>query len=231
MAKFKLHDYGRGVLHVTNPNPEELAYAFLRPQEDNGNPRWMGRIFTVEQYLKWYDRQREKDGRWAFHKEYVGFSVPSSAFLPFYRAELDPTPLENSLLSLLENPTNKFTKNAFVIGTTDHDLATLDHELSRALSHVDPEYNNRTLNVINGTEDTSGIPRDLRRKMNRWFINDGTFLRSIIPQEIVAEFADWRESYMFKEAGIDRRNGVLQRIHRDIREIFEAGLETLDLSK
>jgi hypothetical protein len=67
--------------------------------------------------------------------------------------------------------------------------------------------------------------------MNRWFINDGSYLRDVIPQEIVAEFADWRDSYMFKEAGIDKRNGSLQRIHRKIREVYEETLKTLDLSR
>lgn len=227
MGHFELHDYGRGVLHVTNPFPEELAYAFLRPQESSGNPEWMNRgPFTHEQFLKSYNELRKKDGRWAYPKEYVGFSVPSSAFRPFYGDKFDPTTnLENSLLLLLAEPTNRGNKKAFVIGTTEHDLATLDHELSRSLSHVDADYNKRTLEI------TQGIPADLRAKMNKWFIDDGSFLRRVIPQEIVAEFADWRDSYMFKEAGIDRRNGILQRIHRQIREVYESGLETLNLSK
>ena len=228
MANFQLHDYGRGVLHVTNPTSEELAYAFLRPQESSGNPKWKGKIFSADQYLAWYDklRARKEDGRWEFHKEYVGFSIPSTAFRPFYEGRFDPkTDLENGLLSLLKDPTDSGRKRAFVIGTTEHDLATLDHELSRALSHVDPDYNHRTLEIINA------IPRDSRKKMNKWFILDGTFSRNIIPQEIVAEFADWRDSYMFKEAKIDRRSGVLQRIHRDIREVYEEGLATLDLQK
>ena len=228
MTQFKLHDYGRGVLHVTNPNPKELAYAFLRAQESSGNPHWIGKRFTDNQFLEWYDemRARKEDGRWEYHKEYVGFSVPSSAFRPLYEGEFGPNKfaIEERLLLLLSEPIDKGRKKAFVIGTTEHDLATLDHELSRALSHVDAEYNNRTLEI------TQGIPNDLRIKMNRWFLNDGTFLSEVIPQEIVAEFADWRDSYMFKEAGIDRRNGVLQRIHRDIRRAYESGLETLDLS-
>lgn len=225
MVDFKLHDYGRGIVHVTNPNPEELAYAFLRPQESSSNPKWMDRIFTVDQFLDRYNEQRKWDGRWEYHKEYVGFSVPSSAFRPFYDGKFNPTTnLENTLLILLE-PIDRGRKKAFVIGTKEHDLATLDHELSRALSHVDTIYNEMTLEI------TKGIPRDLRRKMSRWFLNDGSFLPKVIPQEIVAEFADWRDSYMFKEAGIDRRNGTLQRIHRQIREVYESGLETLDLSK
>ncbi len=226
MTNFKLHNYGRGILHVTNPFPEELAYGFLRIQESSGNPRWIGRVFSEEKFLNWYDklRAREEDGRWEYHKEYVGFSVPDSAFRAFYEGRYDPcSTLEQGLLKLLEKSTNRGKRTAFVIGSTEGDIHTMDHELSCALFHVDPAYRRQTLNSL------QALPFPIRRKMNQWFIDDGSYLSTVIPREVVAEFADWKDSHMFKEQHIDRRNEVLQRVHREIRTIYEAGLQTLKL--
>jgi hypothetical protein len=229
MANFELHDYGRGILHVTNPDPEELAYAFLRIQESSTNPLWVRKkSFTHGQYLKWYDAMRalEEDPRWEFHREYVGFSADSSALIPFYQGRFHPLiKSEKCLLDLLEKPTNQGRKKAFINGTTEGDLPTMDHELSIAFSNVDSGYRRETLRIIRA------IPADLRARMDEWFINDGSFMRKVIPDQIVAEFADWVDSYMFKEAKIDKRKGILQRVHKQIRELYEAQLQTLDLSR
>ncbi len=225
MTNFKLHNYGRGILHVTNPFPEELAYAFLRIQESSGNPRWINRgAFTHEQFLRDFDRLIRRDICDSYPYEYVGFSVLGSAFRPFYEGKFNPVPnLERQLLGLLKRPTDSGQRKTFVIGTKEGDLDTLNHELSRSLSHVDPDYNQRTLKMIDS------LPADLRGKMTSWYIRDGSFLRSIIPQEIVAEFADWDDSYVFPEMKVDKRNSALQRVRRKIKEVFEEKLETLRL--
>jgi hypothetical protein len=231
-TNFRLHDYGRGILHITNPDSKELAYAFLRIQESSTNPKWVRRkSFSREQYLSWYDNMRalEPDPRWEFDKEYVGFSAEFGALIPFYEGKFGPLEKEeNGLLDLLAKPTNRGRKTGFINGTTEGDLYTMRHELSIAFSHVDPSYRRDTLKVMRA------IPADLRAQMDEWFINDGSFMRKDIPDQIVAEFADWVDSYMFKEAGengIDRRNRILQRVHTDIRALYEAELKTIDLTR
>ena len=226
-TNFRLHDYGKGILHVTNPFPEELAYAFLRPSESSGNPKWMNRgSFTHEQFLRDFDKLIRADICDSYPYEYLAFSFEGNKLRPFYEGVFNPIPnLEGQLLELLKRPTDSGRRRTYVMGTREDDLDSLNHELSRAHSNNDPDYNDRTLQII------KAIPADLRRKMDRWFINDGSFLRSIIPQEIVAEFADWYDSYMFKEAGIDKRNGTLRRIHREIRNVFDEKMGTLKLPR
>jgi len=223
----ELHNYGRGVLHVVCPDAEELAYSFLRIQESKSNPLWRNKkSFTEKEYLDQYSKLMEIDGRWEYHREYVGVSVKSEALIPFYGGRFDPiSKREGRLLRLLEKPTNRGRKRAFIIGSTNGDTDTMNHELSRAFSYVDVDYRQSALKIVRK------IPVELRKIMREWFINDGSFLPSVIPHEIVAEFADWYDSYMFREQHIDRRNRTLQRVHREIKDLFETKLKTLDLSK
>jgi hypothetical protein len=231
-TNFRLHDYGRGIFLVTNPIPEELAYAFLRAQERSSNPDWIGKgPFSVDQYLAWYDkmRARPKDGRWPYHQEYLGFTVQSSAFKPLYSARWSnsSTPIERQLLSLLEKPTDFGRKKAFIIGAEEGDLETMDHELSCALFYLSPDYRRKTLKII------ANINPKVRQQMDNWFINDGSYLPEVIPREIVAEFADWYGSWMFKrtEANINRNRGIgkenLKLIHKQIRAVYEPEFRTL----
>ena len=92
----------------------------------------------------------------------------------------------------------------------------------------EPTNYGRKKAFITGTTE-GDLPMGLRVRMDKWFTLDGSFLPNVIPLEIVAEFADWRDSYMFKEAKLDRRDADLQRIHKAIRKEFELEYKKLNL--
>jgi len=225
-TNFKLHDYGRGILLVTNPFPEELAHGFLRPSESYGNPKWKNRgAFTHEQFLRAFDKLIRADICDNFAYEYPSFGFPGEKLRLFYEGVFNPTPnLEGQVLSLLKRPTNSGRRRTYIMGVKEGDTDSLNHEFSVAFSYLDPDgYGKETLKII------KAIPADLKAKMREWYINDASFLRRAIPSQIVAELVD-DDSYLFDETGINRENAAIQAVQKPVRKLFRAQLKTLHLS-
>jgi len=226
-TNFRLHDYGRGILCLTNPFLEELAYGLLRPSESYGNPKWKNRgSFTHEQFLRSFDKSITAGICDNFAYEYPGFGFPGEKLKLFYEGVFNPIPhLEGQVLSLLKRPTNSGRRKTYIIGAREGDTDTLNHEFSVAFSYLDPDgYGRETSKII------KAIPADLMAKMREWYINDGSFLRRAIPNQIVAELVD-DDSYLFKEAKINRRRAVIQDAQGSVRKLFEAQMRTLDFPK
>lgn len=68
------------VLHVTVKDSWDLAMTFLRMQEWYESPKFHHKHFTLEAYMRWYQKAYGK-GTFSYPKDWTGFNVPSTAVL------------------------------------------------------------------------------------------------------------------------------------------------------
>jgi hypothetical protein len=122
---------------------EELGLTFMRFQEhyESANPQFKNNIFTQGQIKRWYS---ETYGTNTYHKDWIGYNIPSWVLTPFKEGLFDPlTPEENELLDLL-----KYRKDSFyIIGAQDSSV--LRHELAHALYFHSAKYREEIINFIN----------------------------------------------------------------------------------
>ena len=113
-----------------------LASTFLRFQEHYENPKFRGRIFSLEEFMDWYAM---KFDNFTYYQDWSGFNIPSSVLKPFREGGFNPlSNKEKKLLGLLANVPEPF----YVVGIygAKTDLPTLKHELVHGLYHTVPEY-------------------------------------------------------------------------------------------
>lgn len=66
------------VLHVQIKDKYDLAMTFLRAQEWYESPKFHHKLFTLEEYMRWYSKAYGK-GAFTYPKDWSGFNVPSAA--------------------------------------------------------------------------------------------------------------------------------------------------------
>lgn len=169
------------VYHVTFPSRKELAYTFLRFQEHYESPHFRGKIFSLDEYKKWYlanHPHAKRTGRFTYHEDWGGFNIPSYVMRPFYEGRFDPlSGMEKALLDAFE-PRRK--GRFYVIGTRQgSDPSYLVHEIAHGLFSTDASYKNEALRVLDllSAQDT--------QKMIRWLEKTG-YTPSVFKDEMQA---------------------------------------------
>lgn len=135
-----------------------LASTFLRFQEYYENPKFRGKIFSLEKFMDWY---AVKFGNFTYYQDWSGFNIPSSILKPFREDKFNPlSRKERQLLNLLANTPEPF----YLVGTYGMriDLSTLKHELVHGLYYTVPEYKEEVLKVLN-VKNTKTLTDILRR--------------------------------------------------------------------
>ena len=127
-----------GSLIVIQAERDILAKAFCRVQEHYESPfdSIRGQIFTLGQlrilYPIWdYHGGNHVETRWA------GYNIPDTAMKPFINGLFDPlNPLETDLVNILKYRTERF----YVIGASEENDETLDHEICHSMFYLFPKY-------------------------------------------------------------------------------------------
>ena len=127
-------------------NQREMAKTLLRFQEYYECPVHKGKIFTLEEYKKWY--KKENSGRFSYYKDWDGFNFPSRVLKPFYDGKFDPlSKEEKKILHLFRNAKGNYYIIA-VAGKKHEHKHVLKHELAHSLFYVNPKYKKKVLGVI-----------------------------------------------------------------------------------
>jgi hypothetical protein len=125
-----------------------LASTFLRFQEHYENPKFRGRIFSLEEFMDWYAM---KFGNFTYYQDWSGFNIPSSVLKSFREGGFNPlSNKEKNLLELLADVPEPF----YMVGIygAKIDLPTLKHELVHGLYHTVPEYCERVRKILRPEE-------------------------------------------------------------------------------
>ncbi len=140
------------IVHVQFPTQKELGMTFLRFQEHYESPKFKGRVFTLEEYQRWYLEESNtgrETGKFSYYEDWAGFNVPSTILKPFYEGRFDPLSVqEDRLLAALESR-HRQRIDFYLIGTSEEsDDDTLKHEIAHGLFYIHPEYRARVKRLI-----------------------------------------------------------------------------------
>lgn len=121
------------LLHVTSEDRTRLAMTFVRMQEwyESANPDFFGKVFTLDEYKKWYANEHE--GKFSYANDWSGFNVPSTAVHIVLKKFPGHSEEEESLFKMLEQLGVLRKKRFYLIGSRDANPRVLAHEFRHAL--------------------------------------------------------------------------------------------------
>lgn len=167
------------IVEVHCDDPRELAATFLRFQEHYESPEFRGKIFTLEEYRRWYvahSPRGQATGEFTYEEDWTGFNIPSEILEPFYEGKFDPlSERERMFLQLFAERRKRLF---YVIGTSSEaDIRTLKHEVAHGLFYTRPEYRQEVLSIL------SGISSETRSKIQECFVRSGGYHPSVFTDE------------------------------------------------
>jgi hypothetical protein len=174
----KFKEVAKDIFLLDFKTQNKLTSTFLRFQEHFESPKFRNKIFTLEQYKKWYVKNSprgKKLGKFTYYSDWGGFNIPSYILEPFYEGKFDPlTKAEKMVLNLFEN---KRGANFYVIGTFANKKEVLKHELAHGLFYTNPKYKKQVQNVLHK------LDQSLRKQLNRYLGSLGGYHKSVFEDE------------------------------------------------
>jgi len=147
---------GKKIHHLHYKKQRDLASTFLRFQEHYESPEFEGKIFTRDEYKKWYIQQK---GEFTYYKDWSGFNIPGKILKPFKKGKFNPlTEKGKEILNLFKGKIRKF----YVIGTYGKKDDSIEHEIAHALFYLFPMYKIRVLFEM-GKHDLSKIEKRIKK--------------------------------------------------------------------
>ena len=120
---------------VEFPTTQDAAMTFMRFQEHYESPKFRNKIFTTEEYKKWYASYTKRP--FSYYNDWSGFNIPSYVLLPFYSGAFKClTTTEKNLLDLFRKCTGQF----YILGVRKGDKRSLKHELMHSLYYTNSDY-------------------------------------------------------------------------------------------
>jgi hypothetical protein len=124
------------IFHLNFDSQLDLCSTFLRFQEYYESPQFKGKIFTLEDYKKWYSSP-EIRGSFTYYTDWAGMNIPSYCLEPFYKGLFDPlTTREQQILDIFNGKTGKY----YIIGTYGKAKRSLKHEIAHGLFYISKGY-------------------------------------------------------------------------------------------
>jgi len=174
--------------HLKFPEQEDLGRTFVRFQEHYEGAEFRGKIFTLDEFEKWYipnSEQGKKTGKFTYYEDWTGYNVPSKTLEPFFQGNFNPlSEHEENILNAFENKRkNKF----YLIGTLqDATSADIGHEKAHGLFYLNPEYRTKILEVLGNMN-----PKD-KKIVENFLISLGSYHPEVYDNEIHAYLLDRR---------------------------------------
>ncbi|MEK6760497.1 MAG: ABC transporter ATP-binding protein [Nanoarchaeota archaeon] len=205
--KVTKHVLTENIILVRFANEADIARTFLRFQEHYESPRFAGKIFTYDEYKKWY---KKEFGKFDYYEEwYDGFNIPSSILKKFYAGEFNPiTKKEKVILDLLKEHTHDY----YIIAVHHkEDKSIFHHELAHALFYTEENYKKTVLKIMQ-KYDLSHLEKILHEV-------DG-YGKHVIRDEI--------QAYSVACYG-DIKAEFPEKMRKDIRKVFDEYLKKMKL--
>lgn len=154
----KVDSVAKRILRTVFDSQEEMASTFLRFQEFYESPFFRGKVFTVEEFKKWYtenSKNGKETGKFTYFEDWEGFNIPSWALEPFYEGKFDP--LSEQEKRFLDTFRALRGTQFCILGTcTSSDDEVFKHEVAHGLFCMYPEYRNEVLSALQAM-----VPSDL----------------------------------------------------------------------
>ncbi len=141
---YKLSKYLDSIYLVQFEWSYDLAMTFLRYQEyyESTNTNIRGKQFTIIQYIDWYVKEMCDNGPFSYHEDWSGFNIPSTIVDEVRQLGiLDLNHHDARMFDIYDEARRIHGDGDFyLIGITEDDDRTLEHEVAHGLYHVDAEY-------------------------------------------------------------------------------------------
>lgn len=109
---------------------------FMRFQEHYESPKFRNKIFSRDEYIKWY-QDYTNSFSFTYYSDWTGFNIPGYVLLPFFSgAFTELTNREREFLNLFRKCTGQY----YIIGCKKGNRLTLKHELMHALYYNNSLY-------------------------------------------------------------------------------------------
>lgn len=135
----------KNIILLIFKNQKSITSTFLRFQEHYESPKFKNKIFSLNEYKKWYIKQK---GKFSYYTDWNGFNIPSHVLKPFKQGLFNPlTKKEKKLLMLLQNE----DENTYIIGVhqeSNTTKQTLKHEIAHGFFHTNKKYRNKVLKIL-----------------------------------------------------------------------------------
>ena len=183
------------IFEVTANRKSIVAKIFVRPQVHYDNKEFKGRIFTLDEFKDWYSGGKE----FTYYYDWNGFNVPDSTIKKFIDGKFNPlTPDEKWLIENIKSSGINLREPFYLVGYSNDDESTRNHELSHALYYLSSEYKKSADKIIDsipkhelGTlNDFMGVrkyhPSVYKDEMQAYLMADKDYLQ---------RYGGWNPSY------------------------------------
>lgn len=173
----------KNIYHLIFPSKGQPAKTLLRFQEHFESPRFRDKIFSLDEYKKWYianSPRGKKTGRFTYYRDWDGFNIPSNILEPFYKGKFDPlSKEEKTILRLFKN---KRKKKFYIIATFRNSGRYLfKHEVAHGLFYTNPKYKKEVTKIL------KRIDRKVKRQITNYLTRyGGGYNRKVWTDEIHA---------------------------------------------
>ena len=153
-------------------NQVEVSKAVIRFQEHYESPEFRGKIFTLQEHMKWYTNDWEK--AYTYYTDWNGFNWPSYVMEPFFKGKFNP--LSRSEQEIVDYFTPLKGEKFYVIALheelEDKLLEYARHELAHALFYLDSSYKEYVVNQVAKYDNAPLIKHLLDMGYNEEVITD-----------------------------------------------------------
>jgi len=135
------------VYHLSFETRHDLAMTFIRMQEWYESPKFRHKIFTLDEFKKWYTKEC---GTFSYVQDWSGFNIPSTAVEQVYKYFPKHSRKEAHLFKLLSKKgLLSGDQKYYLIGTYGHNATdTVEHEVRHGLFFCRPQYRQQVLKVL-----------------------------------------------------------------------------------
>lgn len=171
------------IFHIHFSTRLLLTSTFLRFQEHYESPEFRGKIFSLEEYKKWYisvSPKGKETGKFTYYEDWSGFNIPGYILEPFFEGKFNPLSLEEQhFLKMFEHMRGKYF---YIIGTfgDEKGIDVLEHEIAHGFFATNENYKEKVLQTI------SKLPLNSRKNMEKYLSSSGGYHPSVFDDEIHA---------------------------------------------
>lgn len=143
----------------------EMCMTFLRYQEFYESPRYVGRSFTLAEFISWYVKEQSKDGTFSYPQDWGGFNIPVRIIGEVNDIGIDDNNHYDDFMWSISRIISTQCDDAYLIGLEKG--SSLDvHELTHAMFHIDQSYQVNALVIM-------AVYKDLTNSLRKILFDNG----------------------------------------------------------
>ena len=192
MVNIKKTEILKNIFLLKFDNNSELGTTMLRFQEFYESPKFRGKIFTFDEYKKWYTEDGKK--KFTYCTDWTGFNIPSYVLKSFYEGEFDPlSSNEKQILRMFKG----MKKDFYIIAVSKQSEFLVDHEIAHALYYTNKDYKKKVDRILL-KYDVDNIKKELRAtdgyceevlhdEVHAWSLDKNIELKSHVSEKMIDE--------------------------------------------